>query len=130
MAKVDIIAAGFSATLGVVVRSQADAFKYQQERSGEVELKKIKMAALFSHTHNVVVGKPGYHCVKMFGEEGQQCETDPSKYKTVGHMKEALASQFAASSAVQSSSQACALIYRGKILQDNLSFAEVGKSQA
>ena len=127
MAKVDIIAAGFSATLGVVVRSQADAFKYQQERSGEVELKKIKMATLFSHTHNVVVGKPGYHCVKMFGEEDQQCEIDPSKYKTVGHMKAALASQFAASSAVQASSQACALIYQGKILQDNWSFAEVGK---
>jgi hypothetical protein len=110
-----LVAAAFSAHLGVDIKSRDDAWRI----SGPGHLKKIALWTLFSHTHDVVVANAGYHCVELFGEGRQRREMDLSLCNLVIDVKRKLASNFGVHPQFQK------LICRGKPLQDNLPLEQV-----
>lgn len=116
------VAAGFSAHLGVDIKSKDDAFQYAMStRRGQVYPQKIDIKTLFSHCHDIVMTMPFYHYIQVFGEEFERYQIDPfvSKNYLVSDIKK----EFASYCGVHPSCQT--LFYQGKELYDYWSLTQV-----
>ena len=116
------VAAGFSAHLGVDIKSKDDAFQYAMStRRGQVYPQKIDIKTLFSLSHNIVMAMPFYHYIQVFGEEFVRYQMDPfrSRNYLVSDIKKELASYCGVHPSCQT------LMYESKELHDHLSLTQV-----
>ncbi len=112
-----LLAAAFSAHLGVNIKSRSDADRFASRT--RAELARITLRTLFSHTLDIVVGNAGYNCVELFGDEHGRREINLSLCNSVSDMKRALSRFYGVHPSCQK------LLCQGKPLQDNVPLEKV-----